>query len=232
MPEKLKWDQDSERLYETGVSQVALYVKGAAGYGKGVAWNGITGITESPSGADITKLYANNGVYANLQAAEEFGGTIEAYTYPDAWAECDGSAVPVAGMKIGQQTRKTFGLAYKTNVGNDTNGNKHGYQLHLVYGCLATPSERAYATINESPEAITFSWEFQTTPVNVAFKDADGNDYNATSIVTIESKDFADEAGKAKLAELEDLIYGSTNADATLPSPDEVYAILNPSSDN
>ena len=228
---KLLWDQESEKVYETGVKQAALYVKdakaeGKSGYAAGVAWNGVTGVTESPSGADITKLYANDGVYANLQAAEEFGGTIEAYTYPDEFAVCDGSASPIKGMKIGQQTRKSFGLAYKTTVGNDTEGTNYGYKLHLVYGCLATPSERAYATINESPEAITFSWEFQTTPVAVTgVKDADGNEYKATSIITIDSKDFAGE-NAAHLAALEAVLYGSAEKEAYLPTPEEVYLLL------
>ena len=229
---KLLWDQESEKVYETGVKQAALYVKdskasGKSGYAAGVAWNGVTGVTESPSGAEITKLYANDGVYANLQAAEEFGGTIEAYTYPDEFAACDGSATPIPGMKIGQQTRKPFGLAYKTTKGNDTEGTNYGYQLHLVYGCLATPSERAYATINESPEAITFSWEFQTTPVAVTgVKDADGNDYKATSIITVDSTDFTTEDAKAHLAALEAVLYGSEDKEAYLPTPEEVYNLL------
>ena len=234
----LVWDAEGEKYYETGVKKGVLYVKdkaangtdgtvGKNGYKFGVAWNGLTGVTESPSGADITKLYANDGVYANLQAAEEFGGTIEAYTYPDEFKVCDGSAVPVKGMNVGQQNRKGFGLSYVTTVGNDEENLNFGYKIHIVYGCLANPSEKAYQTINESPEAITFSWEFSTTPVSCGgLKDADGNALKATSIITIDSKDYADEDGKAKLKALEDVLYGTETAAPYLPMPEEVFNIL------
>ena len=165
---KLSWDKSGERFYETGVKNGVLYVQNAGAYPKGVAWNGLTAVTESPSGAEATPLYADDIKYLELTSEEEFGGTIEAYTYPDEFAECDGSAELAQGVKIGQQKRKAFGLVYKTTLGNDEEGNDHGYKLHLVYGCKAAPSEKAYATINDSPEAITFSWEFTTTPVAVA----------------------------------------------------------------
>ena len=164
---KLSWDKSGERFYETGVKNGVLYVQNAGAYPKGVAWNGLTAVTESPSGAEATPLYADDIKYLELTSEEEFGGTIEAYTYPDEFAECDGSAELATGVKISQQKRKAFGLVYKTTLGNDEEGNDHGYKLHLVYGCKAAPSEKAYATINDSPEAITFSWEFTTTPVAV-----------------------------------------------------------------
>ena len=164
---KIVWDKTGERLYETGVKNGVLYVQEGGTYGKGVAWNGLTAVTESPSGAEATPLYADDIKYLNLLSTEEFGATIEAYTYPDEFAACDGSAALVDGVMIGQQARKTFGLCYRTTIGNDTNGNDYGYKLHIIYGALAAPSEKAYATINDSPEAITFSWEVTTTPVNV-----------------------------------------------------------------
>ena len=165
---KIVWDKSSERLYETGVKNGVLYVQGTGGtYPKGVAWNGLTAVTESPSGAEPTPLYADDITYLNLLSTEEFGATIEAYTYPDEFAECDGSKSLAAGVYIGQQARKAFGMCYKTTLGNDTEGNDHGYKLHIIYGALAAPSEKAYETINDSPEAITFSWEISTTPVNV-----------------------------------------------------------------
>lgn len=234
----LVWDAEGEKIYETGVKKGVLYVKdkaasaennavGKNGYKFGVAWNGLTGVTESPSGADITKLYANDGVYANLQAAEEFGGTIEAYTYPDEFKVCDGSATPIKGMNVGQQNRKGFGMSYVTTVGNDEENLNFGYKIHIVYGCLANPSEKAFQTINESPEAITFSWEFSCTPVSCGkLKDADGNTLKATSIITIESKDYADEEGKAKLKALEDVLWGTAETDPYLPMPEEVFTLL------
>ena len=213
---KLDWDLTSERFYETGVKNCALYVmddKGA--YPKGVAWNGITAITESPSGAEATPLYADDMKYLNLISNEEFGATIEAYTYPKEFAECDGSAELVPGVNIGQQPRKTFGLAYKTTIGNDTKGNDLGYKLHLVYGCMATPSEKAYATINDSPEAITFSWEITTTPVEVT-------NFKPTSHIEIDST----EVDKEKLATLEAKLFGAAETEAMLPLPDEVATII------
>ena len=213
---KLIWDETGSRTYETGVKNVALYVKDASGkYGAGVPWNGVTAITESPSGAEATALYADDIKYLNLVSAEELGATIEAYTYPDEFGVCDGSAEMAPGVVIGQQTRREFGLAYKTTLGNDTEGNEHGYKLHLLYNALAAPSEKAYATINDSPEAITFSWELTTTPVTV-----DG--FKPTSSITIDST----KADADKLAELEKKLFGSDENEATLPSPAEVAAIF------
>ena len=213
---KLVWDRTGERLYETGVKQGVLYPQAAGGtYPKGVAWNGLTNITESPSGAEATALYADDIKYLNLVSAEELGGTIEAYTYPDEFAECDGSAALTEGVFIGQQDRKTFGLCYRTTLGNDVDSNGHGYKLHLIYGALAAPSEKAYATINDSPEAITFSWEFKTTPVNVA-------DHKPTASLTIDST----KVSETKMAALEKVLYGDGDTEARLPLPDEVVQIL------
>lgn len=213
---KLVWDKTGERLYETGVKQGVLYVQDAQGaYPKGVAWNGLTTVTESPSGAEATPLYADDIKYLNLMSTEELGGTIEAYTYPDEWAECDGSAAIATGVYIGQQPRKTFGMCYRTTLGNDVENNAYGYKLHLIYGALAAPSEKAYATINDSPEAITFSWEFSTTPVNV-----DG--FKPTANIVIDSTKVEPE----KLAALEAVLYGDAETEARLPLPDEVVQIL------
>lgn len=213
---KLVWDKTGERLYETGVKQGVLYPQAAGGtYPKGVAWNGLTNITESPSGAEATALYADDIKYLNLVSAEELGGTIEAYTYPDEFAECDGSAALTEGVFIGQQDRKTFGLCYRTTLGNDVDSNGHGYKLHLIYGALAAPSEKAYATINDSPEAITFSWEFKTTPVNVA-------GHKPTASITIDST----KVSETKMAALEKVLYGDNDVEARLPLPDEVVQIL------
>ena len=213
---KLVWDKTGERLYETGVKQGVLYPQAAGGtYPKGVAWNGLTNITESPSGAEATALYADDIKYLNLVSAEEFGGTIEAYTYPDEFAECDGSAALTDGVFIGQQDRKTFGLCYRTTLGNDVDSNGHGYKLHLIYGALAAPSEKAYATINDSPEAITFSWEFKTTPVNVT-------GHKPTASLTLDST----KVSETKMAALEKVLYGDGETEARLPLPDEVVQIL------
>ena len=216
---KLVWDKTGERLYETGVKQGVLYPMDAKGtYPKGVPWNGLTNVTESPSGAEATALYADDIKYLNLMSNEEFGGTIEAYTYPDEFAECDGSASIATGVYIGQQARKTFGFCYRTTIGNDVESNAHGYKLHLVYGALASPSEKAYATINDSPEAITFSWEFSTTPVNVT-------GFTPTASLTIESNKVDAE----KLAALEKILYGDDADDtavARLPLPDEVAQVM------
>lgn len=213
---KLVWDKTGERLYETGVKQGVLYVQDAQGaYPKGVAWNGLTTVTESPSGAEATPLYADDIKYLNLMSTEELGGTIEAYTYPDEWAECDGSAAITVGVYIGQQPRKTFGMCYRTTLGNDVENNAYGYKLHLIYGALAAPSEKAYATINDSPEAITFSWEFSTTPVNV-------EGFKPTANIVIDST----KVEPAKLAALEAVLYGDTETEARLPLPDEVVQIL------
>ena len=213
---KLVWDQTGERLYETGVKKGVLYVQDRSGtYPKGVVWNGLTTVTESPSGAEATPLYADDIKYLNLMSTEELGGTIEAYTYPDEFAECDGSASIAAGVLIGQQPRKTFGMAYTTTLGNDVDSNAHGYKLHLIYGALASPSEKSYSTINDSPEAITFSWEFSTTPVNVA-------GFKPTANIVIDST----KATPEKLTALEKILYGDTETEARLPLPDEVASIM------
>lgn len=213
---KLIWDNTGERLYETGVRQGVLYPKAADGsYPLGVAWNGLTAITESPSGAEPTPLYADDIKYLNLMSNEEFGATIEAYTFPDEFAICDGSAELVAGVTIGQQARKEFGLCYRTTVGNDVEGNDHGYKLHIIYGALASPSEKAYATINDSPEAITFSWEVTTTPVNV-------KNHKPTATITIDST----KADKELLTALEDVLYGTETLEPRLPLPDEIATLM------
>lgn len=213
---KMKWDQTGERVYETGVEQCALFPQDDTGaYPLGVAWNGISNITETPSGAEPTKLYANDKVYVTMMSAEEVGGTIEAYTYPDEFAECDGSATVVAGVRIGQQARRTFGLAYKTLIGNDVVGTKYGYKLHLVWGALASPSEKAHATVNDSPEAQTMSWEYTTTPVDVA-------GYQPTASMEIDSTTVDAE----KLAALEAIIYGSESEEPKLPMPEAVIEML------
>ena len=213
---KLVWDKTGERLYETGVKQGVLYVQDSGGtYPKGVAWNGLTAVTESPSGAEATPLYADDIKYLNLMSTEELGGTIEAYTYPDEFAECDGSASIATGVYIGQQPRKTFGMCYTTTVGNDVDSNAHGYKLHLIYGALASPSEKAYSTINDSPEAITFSWEFSTTPVNVT-------GFKPTANIVIDST----KATPEKLAALEKILYGDTEVEPRLPLPNEVAQVM------
>lgn len=212
---KLVWDQTGERLFETGVKQGVLYPQEGGAYPKGYAWNGLTAVTESPSGAEATPLYADDIKYLNLLSNEEFGATIEAYTYPDEFASCDGSAEIAPGVVIGQQKRKAFGLSYKTTLGNDVDSYDHGYKLHLVYGALATPTEKAYATINDSPEAITFSWEITTTPVAV-------KGFKPTAIVTVDSTKVSAE----KLASLEEILYGTDDQEARLPLPDEVAELL------
>ena len=213
---KLTWDNTGERIFETGVKQGVLYpIQSDGKYTKGVAWNGLTAVTESPSGAEATPLYADDIKYLNLLSNEEFGATIEAYTYPDEFAECDGSAELVTGVMIGQQKRKVFGLCYRTTIGNDVDGNDHGYKLHLIYGCLAAPSEKAYSTINDSPEAITFSWEVTTTPVNV-------EGFKPTSQITIDST----KADPTKLAALEAVLYGGAETEAKLPLADEVATLM------
>lgn len=220
---KIVWDKTGEHFYETGVKNCVLYIPTEGVYSKGVAWNGITAITESPSGAEATALYADDIKYLNLYSVEEFGATIEAYTYPDEFAECDGSAELVAGVKIGQQARKPFGLCYRTTIGNDTDGNDHGYKLHIIYGAMASPSEKSYNTINDSPEAVTFSWELTTTPVNVAGA-------KPTASITIDST----KVDESKLAALEEVLYGKDGtgdqhtgaAEPRLPLPDEIKTIM------
>lgn len=213
---KLVWDKTGDRLYETGVKNGVLYVRGTDGtYEGGVAWNGLTAVTESPSGAEPTPLYADDIKYLNLLSNEEFAATIEAYTYPDEFMECDGSKSIATGVYIGQQARKTFGLCYKTTLGNDVDGNDHGYKLHIIYGALAAPSEKAYATINDSPEAVTFSWEISTTPVEVTGA-------KPTASIVIDST----KADKTKLTALEAILYGSENAEPKLPLPSEIATTM------
>ena len=215
---KLVWDKTGDRLYETGVKNGVLYIPTAGVYSKGVAWNGLTAVTESPSGAEATALYADDTKYLSLMSTEEFGATIEAYTYPDEFAACDGSAELADGVMIGQQKRSIFGLCYKTTIGNDTEGNDHGYKLHIIYGAQAKPSERAYASINDSPEAITFSWEITTTPVNVTGA-------KPTASLVIDST----KADPSKLAALEDILYGKDGEPASeprLPLPDEIKSLM------
>lgn len=214
---KLTWDDTSKRLYETGVKQGVLYVADSKGtYPKGVAWNGLSSVSESPSGADANDIYADDSKYLTLRATEEFGGTIEAYTYPDEFGVCDGTVEVTPGVVIGQQARKPFGLCYRTTLGNDTELDSYGYKLHLVYNATASPSERQYQTVNDSPEAISFSWEFSTTPISA------GSEYRKTSLITIDST----KVDAAKLAILEAKLYGSENETATLPLPEEVFALL------
>ena len=212
---KLTWDQTGQKIYETGVDHGVLYPASEGTYPKGVAWNGLTNVTESPSGAEPSPIYADNIKYVNLMSAEEFGATVEAYTYPDEFAECDGSKELTKGVYAGQQPRKTFGLCYRTKIGNDVDGDDHGYKLHLIYGALAAPSERAYATINDSPEATTFSWELSTTPVEVT-----GG--KPTACLTIDST----KVDATKLAALEKILYGDDNTEARLPLPNEVAETL------
>lgn len=212
----LVWDLVGERLYETGVDHGVLYMPDDQGvYSNGVAWNGLTSVSETPSGAEANAQYADNIKYLNLISAEEFGATLEAFTYPDEFADYDGLVTPTPGVVVGQQPRKMFGLSYRTRVGNDVEGDEHGYKLHLVYGCIASPSEKAYNTINDSPEAITFSWEISTTPVPVT-------GYKPTSLIVVDSTVV--DAGM--LTSLENELYGEASGAANLPTPDEVIAIF------
>ncbi len=221
---RLKWDQTGERLYETGVKRGVLYPQDDSGsYPKGVAWNGLTAVTQSPSGAEASDLYADDIKYLSLMSAEEFGATIEAYTYPDEWEECDGSASVATGVTVGQQNRKSFGLCYRTVVGNDVSNEDYGYKLHLVYGGKASPSERGYSTINDSPEAITLSWEVNTTPVEITAISG----LKPTSILTIDST----KCSETVLAELEDILYGTESEEARLPLPDEVIELFGGNAD-
>lgn len=212
----LTWDGTGEKVYETGVDHGVLYMPNASGvYDDGVAWNGLVTVTESPSGAEANKTYADNIIYGNLISAEEFGATIEAYTYPDEFSEYDGSALPVPGLSIGQQVRKTFGMSYRSLVGNDIDGTDHGYKLHLLYGLTASPSEKAYGTVNDSPEMITFSWEVTSIPTNVT-------GMRPTSVITVDSTQVDPDA----LAALEELLYGTVATEPSLPTPDEVIALF------
>ena len=214
----ITWDETGKRFYETGVDHGVLYPISEAGkYTPGVAWNGLTALTETPEGAEIEDLYADNIKYLSLFSAETFGGTIEAYTYPDEFMECDGSKELSAGVVAYQKTRKTFGLCYRTVLGNDVDGNDKGYKLHLIYGCKASASERAYSTINDSPEAITFSWEFKSTPVTVSKAG-----FKPTSCIVIDSTKVA----KEKMTLLEEKLYGGASTEPELPLPDEVLSII------
>lgn len=214
---KLVWDQTGEHLYETGVDHGVLYPYDTTNkaYGNGVAWNGLTSVQETPSGAESNPLYADNIKYLDLRSAEEFGATIEAYTYPDEFAILDGSAQLATGVMIGQQTRGMFGFCYRTRIGNDTDGDAHGFKLHLIYGATASPSERQYETVNDNPDAIQFSWEINTVPVQV-------EGFRPTAVVTIDST----KATKAKLDALMDILYGTENAEPRLPLPDEIKTLM------
>ena len=211
----LTWDVQGERYYETGVSKGVLYPFKEGKYSKGVAWNGLTAVNESPSGAEPTPLYADNIKYLNLLSNEEFAATVEAYTYPDEFAECDGSAELAAGVSVGQQKRIPFGMSYVTRLGNDTDGQDYGYKIHLIYGALAKPSQKNYATINDNPEAITCSWELSTTPVAVP-------NLKPTACITIDST----KVGSDKLKKIEDKLYGTESEEATLPTPAELAALI------
>ena len=218
---KLVWDQTSERLYETGVKNGVLYPFKEGKYQAGVAWNGLISVTESPSGAEATALYADDIKYLNLVSAEEFGATIEAYMYPEEFAECNGEktlGADLPGVYVGQQARSTFGMAYKTTVGNADEGTSYGYKLHLIYGALAAPSEKAYSTINDSPEAITFSWEVSTTPVPVTKVEG----LKPTAFVVIDST----KVGEGVMAKLEAKLFGTEDGEPTLLTPDEIYDLL------
>lgn len=226
---KLVWDATGERAYETGTDHGVLYVQNADGtYQDGVVWNGLTAVTESPDGAEPNDLYADNIKYASLRSAETFGGTIEAYTYPDEFGECDGTSAPVPGVYLGQQKRKPFGFVYRTLIGNDTaSDSDDGYKLHIWYNCTASPSEKSYETVNDSPDAITFSWEIDTTPVPVT-----GTNFKPVATITVDSTKFTETADKAKLQALEDLLFGTdgtggaTGTNATLPTPATVLTTL------
>lgn len=216
---KLEWDKTGERFYETGISQGVLYLRNSDGgeYDKGYAWNGLSAVTESPSGAEPTPIWADNQKYLNLMSAEEFSATVEAYTYPDEFAQCDGSAELVKGVMIGQQDRSVFGMAYTTIKGNDTEGNAHGRKIHLIYGAQAAPSERNYQTVNDSPEPVPFSWELSTTPVNVT-------GHKPVSSLVIDTT----KVDPTKLAELEKILYGDEMTEPRLPLPDEIKTLLTP----
>ena len=213
---KLVWDQSGQKFFETGISNGVLYVSdGQGGYLNGVAWNGLISVAENPSGAESNPVYADNIKYLNIISAEEFGATIEAYTYPDEFMECDGSAQVVAGVNIGQQARKSFGISYRTRVGNDVAGDNLGYKIHVIYNCQAAPSGKTYSTVNESPEAITFSWEVTTTPVPV-------EGYRPTATVVFDSTKI--DAGK--MAAVENALYGGASSEPGLPSIEELLALV------
>lgn len=229
---KLVWDNVGERFYETGVSRGVLYKQDATGaYGEGVAWNGLTAVNQSPSGGESNPQYADNIKYLNLRSREDFNGTIEAFTYPDEFEECDGSASPVPGVIVNGQARRPFGFSYRTEVGNDVDGDNHAYKIHLVYGATVSPSEKAYSTINDSPEPVTFSWEFETTPIQPT-TEVDGKPLRPIAHIEIDSRDFTAEAAKAKLTAFENKLYGtngeggSSGTAPMLPLPDVVFSDL------
>ena len=225
---KLVWDADTQRVYEAGNKKGVLFPRKSDGaYDNGVAWNGLTAVTESPSGAEANDMYADDIKYGSLRSAESFGGTIEAYTYPDEFAECDGSYSPAKGVSVGQQKRRPFGISYVTTIGNDTDGLDHGYKLHIVWNATASPSEKSYSTVNDSPEAITFSWEFDTTPTPLTTTDANGKLLKPTAHLEIDST----KADATILKKLEDMLYGTTDKEPTLPTPDEVIALFKNTAD-
>lgn len=213
----ISWDPVGGRYYETGVDHGVLYVYDNNAYGEGVAWNGLTNVSEKPSGAEATALYADNIKYLNLISNEDFSASIEAYTYPDEFAQCDGSAAIATGVMIGQQKRKMFGFSYRTKIGNDTDGNEHGYKIHIIYGCTAAPTEKGYATINDSPEAITFSWEITTVPIEVS------SNYRPTACITIDSTKVND---NTKMTALTDILYGTTTTPASMPTIAQLLEIF------
>lgn len=221
---KITWGEIGKRFFETGVDHVVLYPQSNGTYPKGVAWNGVTSIAENPSGAEDNPLYADNMKYLNLKGIEELGATLECFTYPDEWAACNGESTLVNGATVTQQSRTPFGLSYRTKVGNDTDGDNHAYKLHLLYGGLSSPSERSYDTINESPEAATYSYEITTTPVPVSGTSKDGKPFRPTSLIVIDSRTV----DKAKLTELEKKLYGDTSTEPQLPLPDEIKTLLTP----
>lgn len=235
---RIKWDQVGEKFFETGVDQCVLFLQNSDGtYADGVGWNGITAINENPSGADEQKFYADNIVYGSIRGTEDFGATIEAFTYPDEFEKCDGSATPVAGVSLGQQSRKPFGLVYRTLVGNDTDGTDHGYKLHFIYNATVSPSEKNHETVNDSPEMANPSWDLTTTPIPVSGTDPDtGKPYKPTSHVVVDSTKFTTTAAQARLKALEDLVYGVDadathsieDSDPTLPTPNQIITMLTP----
>lgn len=218
---KIKWDQNGERYYETGVDRGVLYPQLNNAYPLGVAWNGLSTVEESPSGAEANPIYADNIKYLNLISVEEFGATVTAYTYPDEFAECDGSVEVADGVQIGQQTRKLFGLTYRTIKGNDSKLNEYGYKIHIIYNCLAAPSGKSYSTVNDSPEAIEFSWELTTTPIPL-------EGYKPTATIVVDSTKTA----PAKLKALEDILYGTESTDPRLPLPDEIVGLMKGTDDS
>lgn len=219
---RLIWDQIGEKTFETGCDHGVLFPQKGGAYPLGVAWNGLINVTKSPSGAENNALYADNIKYLNLQSAEEMGATVECYTYPREWAQCNGEAQLVKGVTLGQQRRNTFGLSWRTRIGNDTEGDSYGYKIHLLYGCSASPSEKSYGTVNDSPEAITFSYEITTTPVPVSGVDDEGNEFRPVASIEIDST----EVTAAQLKAFEDILYGTEENEARLPLPDELKEIF------